>query len=970
MCNVADCKSAKLYNGSQFCYRHRGQIKVAEAKPVAEDIASSDASTADSSEDEEVVAEVETPVVAKPVVKFVEPAVFKSACVVAVTERLLKQQGVSKEAKDYVVSDHVDLVLACPWDTIRCYRFEFDGSSPRYAWVSAKYPDLVAQFLDTCSKQKMNYHEVFLSGRRGYRFFLDLDIKLPYDSESRVLFDDSPFDTPIESQKAAKFMEYLEQYITGAYESLSTYLDASLCTDIKLSYDTRNRETDDNGVKYSIHAFTNLILPSMASCKIVASKMIELAKETIQYKDEYDEEAVEFAKVMIASLDTSPYHTNGSLAMTGSYKGIHCLKRVSEVEHIDHSVCYYQLKHNGQHEMTLKYLETKKEIPAQDFSGCDDFLKAVCEKATGLAWSSAYNVYPEVNNRGFMKVSRKDCQSYDCCICDRVHASTGANWLKIMVFKDTKTAIYGCRRSNEKMRVFYKATQSVASVASNTSEEYVVDEDALIKKLDEAAKPKVQQAIICEEILKLLVQLPADLIRAKDGLTIDDIIIGLDAFSIQETAKTLKSTMAYVSNSGNDYYLAKSFQTVYFKDAPVEMIAYNNMGGKHGNSYDTMHFTIRIKDQSFKMNLKDVLTACKKGIGYTTSDVRPYSPLETIDTGRTFNLFGQYQHKYDPEFVVDMDIINPFRNHIKDVLAAGDDANGDYIENWLASLLQKPGHKTQSVLLIKGLPGCGKNVLFNIYMRFVLNPSLALCCADMDKLFGRFNSLRLGKLLIVVDEALDSNDRRMNNKMKNVITEERQHIEKKGKDTIEVSDFSNYVILTNNDFASIIEKNDRRYVCLEASDCRRGDKQYFKMLVDKLMNPEAGKHIFHYLLRKDLSEFDTRDIPSTSYKRELSLRQDNVAKWLLSLREMWIDRDDDSAHSSDSKDWYRMYTEWCESSNERTTHSLNVFNSLMNSHGFITNVAKQKQPDGTRKSVKVRSISVGTIERNLKDFIV
>jgi hypothetical protein len=42
-----------------------------------------------------------------------------------------------------------------------------------------------------------------------------------------------------------------------------------------------------------------------------------------------------------------------------------------------------------------------------------------------------------------------------------------------------------------------------------------------------------------------------------------------------------------------------------------------------------------------------------------------------------------------------------------------------------------------------------------------------------------------------------------------------------------VGDFSNYVVISNNDFASLIEESDRRALCLETSNDMVGDRKYF-----------------------------------------------------------------------------------------------------------------------------------------------
>ncbi|KAG4044600.1 hypothetical protein PC123_g19963 [Phytophthora cactorum] len=240
----------------------------------------------------------------------------------------------------------------------------------------------------------------------------------------------------------------------------------------------------------------------------------------------------------------------------------------------------------------------------------------------------------------------------------------------------------------------------------------------------------------------------------------------------------------------------------------------------------------------------------------------------------------------------------------------------------------------------------------------------------MEKLFSLFNGARMGKILVVLDEAVDSRDRGMNNKMKNFVTEERIQIEAKGKDIVEVRDFSNYVIITNNDFASIIEKNERRYICLVASDHCVGDKAYFKIMVGKLLNVEAGCHIFHWLLRRDISNFDVRDLPKTEYKKELSARQtDNVVKWIIDMHEELLASGDSNETSMLSPVWYRLYIKWCrERGGESKIHSLAVFNNIMNKEGFTVR-EKKIRVNGVRKNTKLRVISRDILETNLSDYI-
>ncbi|DAZ96219.1 TPA: hypothetical protein N0F65_012581 [Lagenidium giganteum] len=58
--------------------------------------------------------------------------------------------------------------------------------------------------------------------------------------------------------------------------------------------------------------------------------------------------------------------------------------------------------------------------------------------------------------------------------------------------------------------------------------------------------------------------------------------------------------------------------------------------------------------------------------------------------------------------------------------------------------------------------------------------------------------------MCVLDEAVDNSDRAVMNK--------------KGKEPVTLSDFCNYIDISNNDFASFIEESDRRSLCLETNN--------------------------------------------------------------------------------------------------------------------------------------------------------
>ena len=495
--------------------------------------------------------------------------------------------------------------------------------------------------------------------------------------------------------------------------------------------------------------------------------------------------------------------------------------------------------------------------------------------------------------------------------------------------------------------------------------------DILSKALIECHKAKSPPAAFGATIKKVVADmaklLPKSLIRDDNGIYAYDLI-KIDTIRAKPLAKLIKQLFAYVFNDSDSFYAMKSKRTIYFKDGPVDVIEYKRVASK---ALLSNYICIQEGEYKSQVSLLLVLEEVKKSIMYSNADVIPYSPKKTIDIGDTFNLFGQYQHKYDPNFMIDESITNKWVNHIKIVLGDNDPVLGDYLLNWFAHLLQFPERKTGTVPLIKGITRCGKNLPFNIFQRYVINPSLSITCADMEKVFGRFNSIQQGKLLIVLDEALDCKNRAMNQRIKNAITEETNQIEQKGKDIIEVQNFCNFAILTNNDFSSIIEKNDARYICIEANGEKKGDKTYFKDLVDTCANTNAGKHLFHWLLKRDLSNFYPDEIPETKYKKLLKTKQAcTVVRWMISKYEELSDNDHTTEISLTPSKWFEAYQTWCVGAGERNILSKERVGSIMEENGFkIAVKTVTNKETGKRASTRTRTLSVELLQKNLEQYI-
>lgn len=114
-----------------------------------------------------------------------------------------------------------------------------------------------------------------------------------------------------------------------------------------------------------------------------------------------------------------------------------------------------------------------------------------------------------------------------------------------------------------------------------------------------------------------------------------------------------------------------------------------------------------------------------------------------------------------------------------------------------------------------------------------------------------------------------------------------------------------------------------------------------------------------------------RDLPVTSYKKELATKQaNNVVKWLLSKYESFVDDDDHEQYSLPPTEWYRQYQKWCEACGESKVYLLSIFNQMMNSEGFVIEIRRIKEPSGKWVSIKERVVSLSTSKDKLSEYIV
>ena len=201
-------------------------------------------------------------------------------------------------------------------------------------------------------------------------------------------------------------------------------------------------------------------------------------------------------------------------------------------------------------------------------------------------------------------------------------------------------------------------------------------------------------------------------------------------------------------------------------------------------------------------------------------------------------------------------LIHLIKKHIDDVITAGVGAHSEFIHLYLANILQRPWLKSQVAIFLFGAQGCGKGIIFEFFRLKILGKQCSYQTSKPENdLFGRFANGAVNRVFIQVDEVKSLHDH--SDQLKDFITNPTLNYEKKGKDTIVVSNLANVLLTSNNANALSISPDDRRFALFECSSVHKGDTEYFQALGEHLQRPDVARAYYQYLMSLDLSDYPT-----------------------------------------------------------------------------------------------------------------
>lgn len=196
------------------------------------------------------------------------------------------------------------------------------------------------------------------------------------------------------------------------------------------------------------------------------------------------------------------------------------------------------------------------------------------------------------------------------------------------------------------------------------------------------------------------------------------------------------------------------------------------------------------------------------------------------------------------------------------VAALPDEAERKWLLDWLAWPIQNPqGRMTQAAIII-GKPGVGKGWLAGLMSRIYGRDNTAF--VDVETLARKFNADYSAKHFVIVEEsdaAWFSDAKRINNRIKDFITQENRRVERKGVDAFMIPAVG-HLMLQGNDIDVIkLDEEDRRVgVLWVEGEGIANDPAYWNPRWEWLDKDGPGA-VMNWFLQRDLAGFDPQGVP-------------------------------------------------------------------------------------------------------------
>lgn len=226
-----------------------------------------------------------------------------------------------------------------------------------------------------------------------------------------------------------------------------------------------------------------------------------------------------------------------------------------------------------------------------------------------------------------------------------------------------------------------------------------------------------------------------------------------------------------------------------------------------------------------------------------------------------YNLWTGFMYRSQSEYDRSNSGLVAWKNHLLDNVCNGDYELAKWLTGYFAHMIQKPAKKPLVALVFQGEKGVGKNACVERVGELLGQHSLVT--HDRRYLMSNFNTHLQNLLLLVLDEAYWSGDKKADGVLKGIITSGQHTIEPKGKESYSVNNYTRVILIGNDAWMVPASHDERRFAVFSVGIGRKQDTKFFnQMRVD--MEQGGYDALMSYLASFDLTDIDVDIAPTTA----------------------------------------------------------------------------------------------------------
>jgi len=288
-------------------------------------------------------------------------------------------------------------------------------------------------------------------------------------------------------------------------------------------------------------------------------------------------------------------------------------------------------------------------------------------------------------------------------------------------------------------------------------------------------------------------------------------------------------------------------------------------------------------------------------------DIECY-PNSNLCPKNIFNTWRPFAMELVTDYTPNMNALDMVRNHIK-VLCGNDEVVANYLEYWIAQMIQFPAVKSNCPTIISK-QGAGKGTLLKLICAMIGEDKYFETTTPSRDVWGDFNGRMANTFLVNLDELSRKETLECEGKIKGLITNPKMTINEKGVKQYGIISYHRFIGTTNNEDPIKTEKDDRRNWVIRASDELIGNVEYFNKINEYINDVNVIKTCYEYFKSiPDMINFNKIPMPVTEYQADM--KEQNVSPIENWLKSFVLDNFYETEVTKRGIDLYNLFNDWC-----------------------------------------------------------